>query len=71
MREQYWVPQYTKQEPTQVPELGSVEIKKIRLSDGQTFFMRPLHSSDERRLQEFSYSQNAETLMLRFRQEPK
>ena len=71
VREQYWVPQYTKQEPTRVPELGSVEIKKIRLSDGQTYFMRPLHSSDERRLQEFFYSHNAETLMLRYRHQPK
>ena len=65
VRQQYWVPQYTKQEPTRVPELGSVEIKKIRPSDGQTYFMRPLHSSDERRLQEFFYSHNAENLMLR------
>ncbi|MEC8236369.1 MAG: 4-hydroxybutyrate CoA-transferase, partial [SAR324 cluster bacterium] len=45
--------------------------KKIRLSDGQTYFMRPLHSSDERRLQEFFYSHNAETLMLRYRHQPK
>ena len=33
--------------------------------------MRPLHSSDERRLQEFFYSHNAETLMLRYRHQPK
>ena len=33
--------------------------------------MRPLHSSDQRRLQEFFYSHNAETLMLRYRHQPK
>ena len=33
--------------------------------------MRPLHSSDERRLQEFFYSHNAKTLMLRYRHQPK
>ncbi len=71
VREQYWVPQYAKRKPTLVPELGRVEIKKIRLADGQTYYMRPLHSSDERRLQEFFYSHNAETLMLRYRHQPK
>jgi len=70
VREQFWVPDYQKQTPTRVPELGSVQIQPIVI-EGEKFDLRPLHPADERTLQEFFYSHNKETLLMRYSHHPK
>ena len=69
VREHYWVPGYQKQKPTRVPEM-EVEVRKVEL-DGDTYYLRPLHPADERLLQEFFYSHNKETLLMRYSHHPK
>jgi len=65
VRKHYWVPEYQENTPTSVPELGSVELKKFVFGDTE-YLLRPLGPADERKLQEFFYSHNKETLMLRY-----
>ena len=65
VRKHYWVPEYQENTPTSVPELGSVEIKRFTFADSE-YFLRPLAPADERKLQEFFYSHNKETLMMRY-----
>jgi RimJ/RimL family protein N-acetyltransferase len=52
--------------PRPLPELGAVQHEWLRLRDGQEYLLRPLRPSDERALQEFFYSHNAETVHLRY-----
>jgi len=70
IREHYWVPSYQKQRSTHVPEMGNVEVRKIELGE-DTYYLRPLRPSDERLLQEFFYSHNKETLLMRYSHHPK
>ena len=65
VRKHYWVPEYQENTPTSVPELGSVEFKKFVFGDTD-YVLRPLCPADERKLQEFFYSHNKETLLLRY-----
>jgi acyl-CoA hydrolase/RimJ/RimL family protein N-acetyltransferase len=65
VRKHYWVPEYQENTPTSVPELGSVEFKRFVFGDTE-YLLRPLGPVDERKLQEFFYSHNKETLMLRY-----
>ena len=65
VRKQYWVPEYQESSPSSVPELGDVEFKKFTFAD-QDYILRPLSPSDERKLQEFFYSHNKETLIMRY-----
>jgi len=65
VRKHYWVPEYQENSPTSVPELGSVEFKNFVFGDTE-YLLRPLGPADERKLQEFFYSHNKETLMLRY-----
>ncbi len=65
VRKHYWVPEYQENTPTSVPELGSVEFKKFMFGDTE-YLLRPLGPADERKLQEFFYSHNKETLLLRY-----
>jgi acyl-CoA hydrolase/RimJ/RimL family protein N-acetyltransferase len=65
VRKHYWVPEYQENTPTSVPELGSVELKKFTFGDAE-YVLRPLGPADERKLQEFFYSHNKETLLLRY-----
>ncbi|SDK55475.1 bifunctional acetyl-CoA hydrolase/transferase family protein/GNAT family N-acetyltransferase [Microbulbifer yueqingensis] len=65
VRNFYWVPEYQEQAPTSVPELGPVESKKFTF-DGIEYTLRPLRPADERRLQEFFYTHNKETLLMRY-----
>ena len=65
MRNYYWVPEYQRQAPTSVPELGPVEQKRY-VFGGIAYTLRPLRPSDERRLQEFFYTHNKETLLMRY-----
>lgn len=70
LREHHRVPDYQKQHPVNVPELGDIEVKKIAF-DGSLYFLRPLGSADERHLQEFFYSHKKETLQMRYNYLPK
>lgn len=65
VRKHYWVPEYQENTPTTVPEFGDVEFKKYQFK-GDDYLLRPLHPADERKLQEFFYSHNKETLLLRY-----
>lgn len=69
VREHYWVPNYQQQTPVDVPELGTIGFKALRIA-GENFDLRPLNPSDERRLQEFFYSHTKETLQLRYNAVP-
>lgn len=59
------LPAYQKSSPRPVPDLGEIEVRKIRFGD-ESFVLRPLHSSDIRRLQEFFYSHTLETIQMRY-----
>jgi acyl-CoA hydrolase/RimJ/RimL family protein N-acetyltransferase len=65
VRKHYWVPEYQENTPTSVPELGNIAIKRFSFADVE-YFLRPLAPADERKLQEFFYSHNKETLMMRY-----
>ncbi|WP_196140226.1 GNAT family N-acetyltransferase [Aliikangiella sp. G2MR2-5] len=65
VRKHYWVPEHQDKTPTSVPELGSVELKKFTF-DELEYVLRPLRPADERKLQEFFYSHNKETLLMRY-----
>ena len=69
VREHYWVPNYQKNYPRDVPELGSIGFKTLTVDD-QPFDLRPLNPADERRLQEFFYSHTKETLFYRYNHYP-
>ncbi|MBF0160244.1 MAG: GNAT family N-acetyltransferase, partial [Magnetococcales bacterium] len=55
MREHFRVPQRQKDRPISVDDLGHIEMMKLRLQETD-YFLRPLHPSDERRVQEFFYT---------------
>ena len=65
VRKHYWVPEYQESSPSSVPELGSIEMKRFNFAD-VNYILRPLAPADERKLQEFFYSHNKETLMMRY-----
>ncbi len=65
VRKHYWVPEYQESSPSSVPELGDVELKKFNFANIE-YILRPLSPSDERKLQEFFYSHNKETLIMRY-----
>lgn len=70
VRKHFWVPDYVENSPTDVPELGELQVKILNLKRG-TFSLRPLNPSDERKLQEFFYSHSQETLQMRYSHDPK
>ena len=65
VRQHLWVPDYQTRYPTDIEELGEVQIIPIQIH-GEQFYLRPLNPADERRLQEFFYSHTKETLRLRY-----
>lgn len=65
VRKNYWVPEYQESSPSSVPELGTVELKKFNFANID-YILRPLAPADERKLQEFFYSHNKETLIMRY-----
>jgi acyl-CoA hydrolase len=65
VRKHYWVPEYQESSPSSVPELGDVEMKKFTFANVD-YTLRPLAPADERKLQEFFYSHNKETLIMRY-----
>lgn len=70
MVKSYKVPAYQRDTPAPVNELGDTEIIRLEIK-GEDYFLRPLHPSDQRRLQNFFYSHDRETLFHRYRSEPK
>ena len=70
MLKSYKVPAYQKDTSAPVKELGDTEIIKLDIP-GEDYFLRPLHPSDQRRLQTFFYSHDKATLFQRYRNEPK
>jgi len=70
VRTHYWVPDYQQRTPTDVPEWGNMEVRKLELQ-GHSYNLRPLQPADERRLQEFFYSHSKETLLMRYSHHPK
>ena len=69
VRKHLWVPDYQKHFPTDINELGDVQIIPVKI-DGELFYLRPLNPADERQLQEFFYSHTKETLRLRYNAVP-
>lgn len=65
VRQHYWVPDYQTKYPTDIPELGEMQLQAIDIQ-GTKFYLRPLNPADERQLQEFFYSHTKETLRLRY-----
>lgn len=65
VRKNYWVPEYQESSPSSVPELGTIELKKFNFANID-YILRPLAPADERKLQEFFYSHNKETLIMRY-----
>ncbi len=63
--EHKWVPSYQLAWPRRVDEIGELEVKSITLK-GIRYQLRPIHPSDERRLQEFFYSHSQETIQMRY-----
>ncbi|QPG05790.1 GNAT family N-acetyltransferase [Salinimonas marina] len=70
VRTHYWVPHYQEKYPTDIPELGGIQLQKLQMQN-ETYYLRPLNPADERRLQEFFYSHTKETLRLRYNYDPK
>ena len=70
MQKSYRVPAYQRNIPAPVRELGETEVIRFEVK-GEDYFLRPLHPSDQRRLQTFFYSHNSATLFQRYRNEPK
>lgn len=70
VRQHYWVPDYQANTPTDIPELGNIQLRQIQLKD-EYFTLRPLNPADERRLQEFFYSHTKHTRELRYGYNPK
>lgn len=64
------VPTYQRSTPVPVKELGTTEVIKLDMN-GEDYFLRPLHPSDQLRLQSFFYSHDKVTLFQRYRNEPK
>jgi len=65
VRKHYWVPEYQASSQSSVPELGDVEMKRFNFAY-TNYILRPLGPADERKLQEFFYSHNKETLIMRY-----
>lgn len=66
VRDQAWVPAYQEQKYSQAPGISKFEIQKLKLNDG-VYLLRALGPSDERRLQEFFYSHNQDSIYQRYR----
>ncbi|MEN9361340.1 MAG: hypothetical protein RL095_2875 [Verrucomicrobiota bacterium] len=63
-----WVPRYQEHRPVMVPELADAA-RRLTLK-GHEFYLREVHPSDQRRLQEFFYSHSDKTLLQRYRSLP-
>ncbi len=66
VRKTFWVPSYHESKVSHIKELGQVDVIKYEHGD-HSFLLRALRPSDERKLQEFFYSHNEETVFQRYR----
>lgn len=64
-REKRYVPPYQNLVPRPAREIGGVEFERVTCGNVECV-LRPLHPSDERRLQEFFYSHTPETVQKRY-----
>lgn len=64
-RERKLIAPYERLIPRPVKAIGGVEFERVNLG-GEPYVLRPLHPSDGRRLQEFFYSHNADTIQRRY-----
>ncbi len=67
--ERGWIPKFVSVAPTSLAPgdvKSGVEFRRLRLGGDRSFFLRPLHASDIRRLQEFFYSHSEETVRNRY-----
>ncbi len=64
-RERKLIAPYERLIPRPTREIGGVEFQKVTLA-GESYVLRPLHPSDERRLQEFFYSHTSDTIQRRY-----
>lgn len=69
VQKHFYVPPYQVQTPVDIPELGELGFRHLKIQ-GESFDLRPLNPSDERRLQEFFYSHTKETLQMRYNAVP-
>ncbi|GAA5316375.1 MAG: hypothetical protein AseanaTS_15790 [Candidatus Pelagadaptatus aseana] len=69
VRKNFWVPDYQKAVPMEIPEYGRRQVKDFKIGNS-TFKLRPLNPSDERHLQSFFYSLTRESLRLRYSSVP-
>jgi acyl-CoA hydrolase/ribosomal protein S18 acetylase RimI-like enzyme len=65
VRQYYWVPDYQAPTVAEIPEWGTVQLRKHHFKD-KDYIVRPLHPADERSLQDFFYSHSDDTLVLRY-----
>jgi len=66
VKKTYKVPSYQKDIPVPVEELGEVEWVTLQLKR-EKFLLRPIHPSDQTRLQQFFYSHQKSTIFQRHR----
>lgn len=71
VRRSLHLPNWPAPAPQAVPEFGDVDVAKMKMQDGNTYYLRPLRPSDQGRLQQFFYSHTTETLYQRYRHVPK
>lgn len=64
-RQRRLIPEYVSLNPPPVAAIEGIEFQRVHLKDGD-YVLRPLHPSDERRLQEFFYSHTRETIQQRY-----
>jgi acyl-CoA hydrolase/RimJ/RimL family protein N-acetyltransferase len=70
VKKSYKVPSYQRNTPIDMKDLGDTEFVRIEV-DGKEYHLRPLHPSDQHRIQQFFYSHSQTTLMQRYRSIPK
>lgn len=65
-RQHHLLPAYFQLPPPAVLAESGVDVRKLELRDGRNYILRPLSPADDRRLQEFFYSHNEETIIRRY-----
>ena len=69
VRKNIWVPARQLLKPSSIREMGDLELEKVKFGD-EKHILRPLFPTDQRRIQEFFYSHEKETLALRYQYIP-
>lgn len=69
LKEKYQIANFQVDKPTDPEEFQGLTMKKVNIKN-EDYILRPLHSSDLRRIQEFFYTHKEETLLQRYRYIP-